>query len=153
MQKSQSVLVKIMLQDYYISNLKQCCNDYIKQALAMSTSCWKVKLKKPFIQYQYEPLYLNAQQRSVCKCVCVCVAHAVQTILNCLLLEKQTMTATYISTERHYGEQFLRSYTRNAFPYLIRRTWFTHHAQSVACTVRGQKRHPHKQKWPEITTV
>ena len=38
-------------------------------------------------------------------------------------------------------------------PILSPRMWTPHHAQSAARTVREQKRHPHKQKRPEITTV
>ena len=38
-------------------------------------------------------------------------------------------------------------------PILSPRSSAAQQAQSAARTVRGQKRHPHKQKWPEITTV
>lgn len=38
-------------------------------------------------------------------------------------------------------------------PILSHRTSAAQHTQSADRTFRRQKRHPHKQKWPEITTV
>lgn len=122
---------------------------------AVSTPYSEVKLKEPLIQHHYEPPKPNSLTNwHACVCVYVQCRHS----LKLPNIGKATVTAgdilvTCLSTRRLYGEKSCDHSSRNALAYLIPRSSAAQQAQRAARTVRGQKRHPHKQKWPEITTV